>query len=436
MKMNPLVRLFAEYFASGLEIRVRVFNLLALAGMCLGLIVGASCFVTGAGWLNAVINFGAAVFAAFILIYARRSGRYQLCYIITVVAVFIIAFPVMFFSAGGYHSGMPSFFVFAVVFTVLMLESRRLKMLAVLEALIYAACFLIAYHYPETITQFATEADAAQDIFIGFAGAGLALTAVVLMHLQFYRDYHDLIDEKNKTLERLNSLKTEFLGSVSHELKAPLIVISDYAQFSDMLLADAEKNMDQLHANMTDTVLEAERAARIIHQLLDIAAIDNYGEIPLDRTPFDLSSIAKIVERTHFPVLDSRGNTLTVSIPPDLPMIDGDSERLLEVLINLVSNAVKNTENGTVTIAAERSADTLTVSVTDTGAGMEQELADTLLERYPKTAGRRVARTGLGLYFCDRVIAAHGGGLHIESEPGKGTTAWFTLPIGGEAVGG
>jgi hypothetical protein len=116
---------------------VRIFNGLACAGMIISLAVGLWGFLLGADWTNFFASMASFVVAAALLVYSNRSGRYERCYLITIAAVFMVLFPVMFFSAGGYNSGMPAWFVFAVVFTVFMVDGKKLFVLGLLELVIY-----------------------------------------------------------------------------------------------------------------------------------------------------------------------------------------------------------------------------------------------------------------------------------------------------------
>jgi hypothetical protein len=125
------------FFAKHLDFRAKLFNVLAAAGIVVSLAVTIQSVLIGAKPLNWILCLASAVLAAFLLRYANKSGRFALCYMITITTVFIGFCPRMFFAAGGYHSGMPSFFVMAVIFTVIMLERKRLFVMAALELLVY-----------------------------------------------------------------------------------------------------------------------------------------------------------------------------------------------------------------------------------------------------------------------------------------------------------
>ncbi|MDR1626468.1 MAG: sensor histidine kinase, partial [Spirochaetia bacterium] len=133
------------FFRKELDFRARLFNVLALAGAVISLAVAGLGPFTGAAPMNSLACLFSFLLAAGFLYYSNRSGNYRVFYIITIVVVFILLFPVMFFSAGGYRSGMPVFFVFAVVFTVFMLDGKAAFFMPVLELLVYTGLCLYAF---------------------------------------------------------------------------------------------------------------------------------------------------------------------------------------------------------------------------------------------------------------------------------------------------
>ena len=121
--MNKVLRYIGDTFLNKrLDFRVRLYNVLAMSGVLIGLSMAALCVYTNAGIGNILVNLMIATGSFVLLIYSYQSGKYQRCYTLSIIIMFFILWPALFFTAGGYHSGMPSFFVFAVLFTVFMLE--------------------------------------------------------------------------------------------------------------------------------------------------------------------------------------------------------------------------------------------------------------------------------------------------------------------------
>lgn len=224
----------------------------------------------------------------------------------------------------------------------------------------------------------------------------------------------------------LADMKEEFLHNLSHELQMPITVVSGFAQLTGRMMEDAEIDRAAVRDNMRRVDSEAGRMERLVVQLLDVAAIEN-GSFTLNRRPMDVTGLLDTVARVHFPVMDNHGNTVTVDVPPSLPRMFGDQERLLQVLLNLVSNAVKHTEGGSVALAARAEENAVAVTVRDTGEGIAPELLPNLFQRYPKN--RAAGGNGLGLYICAQIVEAHGGRITVESKAGEGTAVRFTIPV-------
>jgi signal transduction histidine kinase len=418
------MRLFWEkYFNPRLGFRAQIFNALGFIGVALGIVAAAFNAVNRAGPANVAVNLAVAGLAVALLRYANspRPGaarRFRRCFMVVVAAVFLVAFPVLFFTAGGYHSGMPSFFVFAVAFTVFMLEGRLGLWMAGLEIALYGAICLAAYWRPQWVTPFPTESATARDIIGGTLLACAALAAAIHRHIILY-------DQKQARLEAFDRQKTELLGNVSHELKMPLAAISLQAQ---ALRARLERLPGA--EGVGDALLiaaEAERMSLMVGQVLVLACIEE-GRMVWDKRPCHADEIIYAAIQTHFPILNRGNNRLEIKTEPGLPLVLADAQRVAQVVVNLTVNALRHTEGGLITLWARRAEGAVAITVQDTGEGIPQAELPFVFDRYRTGGGPRDTGTGLGLYICKEIVEAHGGTITIESEPGRGTVATFTLP--------
>ncbi|MDR0649187.1 MAG: HAMP domain-containing histidine kinase [Synergistaceae bacterium] len=424
--------LFGKYLDKRLELRARVFNLLGMVGMAIGLLVGFASAIIGTGMINIALNFASSLFAAVMLYYANRSGRFHTCYLITIIAVFMIAFPVMFFASGGYHSGMPSFFVFAVVFTAFMLEGAKSFAIVAFEILLYACICLFAYFHPESVSFFESELAVATDTIIGFFVTSLAIVLTVTLVFQMYGEQQRILSEKNAALEQIDRLKTEFLGNVAHELKTPLAVMMGIAQNARQQMRESEAS-EKLAPEMKAIVSEAGRMALLVEQILDATRIDE------GRFSFDIkeSSVEEIIQTTinsYYPMLKRNDNHLIMSLSDDIPHVLADPHRISQVLVNLLQNAIRHTKRGTITISAAPAEDFVKMDVSDTGCGIAADRIPVIFERFKShdsgnTGASRGSGTGLGLYICKHIIEAHGGEISLHSAQGRGTVVSFTIPV-------
>ena len=426
MQKNNIVKKFLDiHFDPNLDLRVQVFNLLACAGIATGIITMLSSCIVNAGALSILLSLAATLFAVFLLILAWRKKCYHLCFVLAVVVVFILLFPGMFFTAGGYRSGMPCFFVFAIVFTALMLEGAVRKVFITGEFLIYTSCCLVAYLFPESVSHLRTEFIFMADVLIGFAVSGLILFIVMLLHIRIY-------DNRQAQLEKLNRLKIEFLGNMSHEMRTPLTGVFGFARHSYNVLTDdqplGKEDLAELRDNLRLIIVESDRMRRIVEQLLDIAAIEQ-GKFVLKNEMISIRELIEEIDGIGFQAINTNGNTLEFDISPGLSHVFADRDRLRQILLNLMSNASRHTKGGLITIAARLEHGQAVISVSDNGEGIPEELQGNLFERYLGADIGRAHGTGLGLYICKQIIEAHGGDIRIESRPGEGTAIYFSLPV-------
>ena len=236
----------------------------------------------------------------------------------------------------------------------------------------------------------------------------------------------DPIVSEHDLLVKVNAMKTAFLSDASHELKTPLATMSGYAQNAEIELANCG-NTAAVHEKLKRISSEANRMALMVTQILDATRIEE-GRMVLEPALCDIDSLVRETVETYFAVLNKNNNRLALRIPLELPQVKADSSRLQRVLVNLISNAMKHTQNGTILIKAEEEENFIKVTVNDTGSGISEEDMPHIWERYYKGKHSETG-TGLGLYICKFIIESHGGKIWAESEAGKGTAFMFTLPL-------
>lgn len=428
---NRLIQFIGTYFGNGLDFRVRLFNVLAMGGTIISLAMALVGITINTGSGNIVANFISAALSYALLCYSQRTGRYQLCYMVTIVAIFLVLFPIMFFTAGGYHSGMPSFFVFAVAFTILMLEGKKAIVMSMMEILLYLAICMIAFRYPQLVNAWGTEQELLTDVIVGFVSVSAVLGTMLYLHFRLYNEQQKKLDEQNHILERASRAKTEFLSNTSHEMRTPLTVISVNVQTVAEILEDMGETMRDGEATelLQNAQQEIMRLARMVGGTLTLAAISENT----DRQALDFSTLLRSSAEMFSLHLQKRGNTLTAEIAAGLTVF-GNADLLAQVMANLLQNAAAYTRQGEVTLQAEKEGHEVLVTVKDTGDGISAELLPHVFERGVSTGG-----TGFGLYLCKTVVESHGGRIWLESEPGSGTIATLVIPtyegqLGGEGA--
>ncbi len=230
--------------------------------------------------------------------------------------------------------------------------------------------------------------------------------------------------------ERMEKSRREFVANVSHELRTPLTNIKSYAE---TLLGTTEK--DSMEQNFLGVInSEADRMARIVRDLLALSQFD-YGH-NLQKRPFPLPKLTEDVIRRLLIEAEKHGQTLSfINDAPDLPPVNGDRDRVEQVLVNIVSNAIKYTPaHGHIEVRCSANVSEAEVCVTDTGIGIPEADLPRIFERFyrvDKARSRKMGGTGLGLAIAREIVEAHGGRILIQSEKGKGTRVRIILPIYG-----
>lgn len=231
---------------------------------------------------------------------------------------------------------------------------------------------------------------------------------------------------ETRALHHLNVLKTEFISTVSHELRSPLTPILGFAELLALNPFDSSTAQDMAQ----EIYRQAQHMQRLVDDLLDASNMES-GRFRIQRVDVNIGQLVgqTIRECAH----KSAEHWFVQQIPADLPIIQGDPARLRQVLDNLLTNAIKySPEGGEVSIIVSASPDELNVSVCDHGIGLATEKLGRLFEKFYRVDNQlthRVRGSGLGLAIAKHIVEAHGGRIWAESELGRGSTFSFTLPI-------
>jgi two-component system sensor histidine kinase VicK len=235
-------------------------------------------------------------------------------------------------------------------------------------------------------------------------------------------DVYEELEAKTLELERLNTLQNEFINVAAHELRTPTQAILGY---SEMLEHSTERNQGYEKA----IARNVQRLNILANDILNVARIESQT-LKLNKSNFDLNQESENVIKDIMDRRDWEKNSDNVKFifePQESIVLFGDKQRIYQVLFNLVNNALKFTENGTITIAIGKQKNNALISVTDTGIGIDKAIQPQIFSKF---VSKSKSGTGLGLFISKAIVEAHGGHIQASNNlDGKGATFWFKIPL-------
>ena len=242
----------------------------------------------------------------------------------------------------------------------------------------------------------------------------------------------DEIAQKGRELEIASQHKSQFVANMSHELRTPLAAILGYAELMQEGFYEPQgpKSLDAL----TRIRSNGKHLLGLINTVLDIAKIES-GQFKLNLGEYALANVVETVRAATELLAENKNLSLQTYVATRLPLGLGDEQRLTQVLLNLVGNAIKFTDKGEVRISATARNGTFEVCVTDTGPGIAMVEQKRIFEQFHQVDSSNTKAkggTGLGLAIAKRIVELHGGQIWVDSKGGKGSAFHFTLPIRAE----
>lgn len=262
---------------------------------------------------------------------------------------------------------------------------------------------------------------------------------------------NDELEAVQQRLQKLDQLKSDFLSSVSHELRTPLTSIRGFAHlverefsrsFSPLASDDAKlhKKSDRIRENLEIILKESDRLTRLINDVLDLAKIEA-GRIEWRDAPVQVAILIPDAVNAVRGIFDQKpGVELQIDIQDGLPLFVGDADRMLQVLVNLLNNAAKFTDQGAVRVQAFLNPENqIQIDISDSGIGFPPEEADAIFDKFQQakhgdTLMDRPKGTGLGLAISREIVERHGGKIQAQSQPGKGSVFTVLLPPATESL--
>lgn len=393
------------------------------------------------GFFGGLIGFGAAIINLFIdaapeitipaaavalfcwgIFYLSRfrkkfeTGRW----ILTIFA--FIMFGYFFFVNNGSYGPMLQLYMAFFLLMLFVWNGKARVFFVVVFILNITAFFLIELRYPGIVDPYTNEQTRLMDIYLSYY-MYIALVGVILLFAK-----NSYIREKKKA-EQSDHLKSAFLANMSHEIRTPMNAILG---FTHLLYRDLTKEKRESYLKVIDE--NSHSLLRLIEDIIDVSKIEA-GELSFRDSDFDVSALIAELAGSFREALGGGGDKRIriIELHPEQTLrVRNDRTRLRQVLVNLVSNAVKNTENGKIEIGCRRDSDILRFWVRDTGRGIREEHLEEIFDRFRKIESEDAYKfqsgTGIGLSISRNLVKMMGGEIGVESTYGEGAEFYFTIP--------
>lgn len=415
---------------SGEDIQDRLFIILtciALMGMFFAFLAG---IVIGENLSSQIAIAVSFIVFSIIVVLGYKFHKIRLTAAIVAVIMVFILFPVVFFTSGGIYGGSPIWFVFGVLYIGMILNGWIRIVFFIIELIMVVICYYVQYNYPHLVLPHSMS-----EFFFDSIAALLVVSMITtfMMYLQtmFYRAENDLTKSQKEEIDVLNKAQNRFFSNMSHEIRTPINTIIG---LNEMILREhvsPEVAEDALSIQSASSML-----LHLVNDILDMSKLQS-GQVKLSSTPYDPRNT--ILDIVNMMGIRAREKHLefSINVEPDIPSrLKGDEVRIKQILINVVNNAIKYTDEGYVSLnvlCSKKDEDrvSITFSVSDSGMGIKKESIPYLFTAYKRMdeeKNKLIEGTGLGLSIVKQLVDLMGGKITVNSVYTKGSTFIIEIP--------
>ena len=405
----------------------RLITTIGLIGLLFGLIVG---ILNGESLVNVIAVLGILLLLALIVSVTLRSGRIETGSIVLSALVLFIVLPFNFITAGGIYGGAPIWFILGFVLALIVVEGRCKYVLLAGGYMIFVACYVIAYFDPSKVVQH-SEDMAYIDSIASLTIVSFVICVMLWFQNALFRSESSMAKQQKKEIEELNHAQNRFFASMSHEIRTPINTIIG---LNEMILR--EEVSDEVAADAQNIQNASRMLLSLINDILDMSKIES-GKMDIVPVSYDVGAMLSDIVNMIWVRAREKGLAFHIDVERDIPtQLYGDEVRIKQILINLLNNAVKYTEEGSVNLSIQcqqKDDDIVNIiyTVTDTGIGIKKESIPylfTTFKRVDEEKNRYIEGTGLGLSIVKQLVTLMGGDIEVNSVYTKGSTFMVTLP--------
>lgn len=426
-----ITRLRNMLFDREIELQERMFRVTILAGGIMA-IIGALGNILVMDFASAIIPVGMQLGVVIIALIATfKYQKREFASVLVGLVITVKVFPDMFFLSGGIEGGAALWFILIFFYDFIVFSGKKLAFFVGLALVVDGYTYVRAYRNPELITPLASEWAVYFDSFLAVMGVGLVIGSLLKFQMKMYEAERRIAKEQKEEIESISDSRNEFFSNMSHEIRTPLNTILG---LNEMILRESKEEETKEYA------IHIQKATQIlinlVNDVLDFSQME-ISQLELEETEYETKRLFEEVADTIKISAAEKGLEFALDLDENVPsVLIGDQRRIKQILWNLLTNAVKYTEEGSVTLSVEGEKRTeqevvLKVSIADTGQGIRKEDFDKLydaFERVEEWEKANVEGAGLGLAIVKRLLFLMNGDITVDSIYTKGSVFTVTLP--------
>ncbi len=419
------------------DLKKVLFNIVTVGGIVGGAFGILISMFIGLPKVQIVAIAAALVILVLGLYLANWKDQVNLSAFLIVAVITLVLFPVMFFTGGGLYGGMGYWFVIGILFNCLLVDGALFYILLVLQIAMTVLCYIVAYLCPDHIILLESTGDVFVDTVQSLLVISLVIGIIVRFQNKVYKEKLKELDlsekkanEAAKRAMEAGNAKTRFLAQMSHEIRTPINAVLG---MNEMILRESDQADIVEYASNIDSA--GKTLLSLINSILDFSKIED-GKMEIIPVKYDTASFINELYQSVARRADAKGLSFIMDVDENLPTaMIGDNVRFSQIVMNLLTNAVKYTKKGSVSLSLrlngmQDNKAKIAVTVKDTGIGIKEEDRERLFEsfeRLDEVRNHNIEGTGLGLSIVTSLLGMMGSKLSVESVYGSGSTFSFVI---------
>ncbi len=423
-------KMIHNIFNSKESFYVRIFQVIAFSGVLASLAGCITNAISGLPFIVTLVTWLGGVLALLLMLYVKKTKRTEQAGCILVLVLNCLIIPVSYYTGGGVKSGISAWYVLGIFVVFLLVRSRMFWVMLIISIGSMTATYLYSYYYPERVIPLKSEWTSYEDIIFSIIIVTLIIGMIVRFQSKVYEEEQKKVLEQNKELERLSRTRNSFFANMSHEIRTPINTIIG---LNEMILR--EDVSEEIAENAVHIQNASKMLLALINDILDMSKIES-GKMEIVPTQYETGAMFSDLVNLIWIRAHEKKLEFKLDISPEIPsMLYGDEVRIKQVVTNLLTNAVKYTQKGYITLTArsemkDNNKVLLTISVRDSGIGIRKEDMQRLFhsfQRVDEGINAGIEGTGLGLSISHQLVEMMGGKITVDSIYQKGSV--FTVQL-------